>query len=278
MALATNQFHCSNSDDDLLPRLVQEGAKFDLVLTDPPYNLNKDFGNDSDRLELAEFLSVNRRRIELCSELLSETGSLIWFAIHHFVGHLQVIMYETGLYYRRMNIWRYENGFSRSPRAPRGEYEPFLWFSKGLSHWTFNADDVRVPYKSEKRLRNPVYYKNNRGERVAWTPNPKGAMRGDIWEFPTLAGHRFADERTGHPTQKPEPLIRELVKAFCPKNEGGQLAGRILDPYAGSGTLGVVCEKLNREGHDIRWVCSELEQEWVDVSNQRVESVRSTLL
>lgn len=273
-----NQFHRSNSDDDLLPRLVEEGVTFDLILTDPPYNLDKDFGNDSDSLELDEFLSVNRRRIELASDLLTETGSLIWFAIHHFVGYLQVMMYEAGLHYRRMNIWRYQNGFSRSSRAPRGEFEPFLWFSKSASDWTFNADDVRVPYKSEKRLKNPVYYKNSNGERVAWTPNPKGAMRGDIWEFPTLAGRRFADERTGHPTQKPEALITELVKAFCPTNERGQLAGRILDPYAGSGTLGVVCEKLNRDGHDIQWMCSELEQQWVDASNQRLDAVRSTLL
>lgn len=273
-----NEFLCIDSDHELLPRLVDEHAAFDLILTDPPYNLNKDFGNDSDRLEFEDFLDVNRRRIELCSQLLTDTGSLVWFAIHHFVGYMQVMMYEAGLHYRRMNIWRYENGFSRSRRAPRGEYEPFLWFSKASSEWTFNGDDVRVPYKSKQRLKNPVYYTNSQGERVAWTPNPKGAMRGDIWEFPTLAGKRFANEKTGHPTQKPEALIIEVVKAFCPKNEEGQFAGSVLDPYAGSGTLGIVCEKLNRDGHAIEWLCGELEPRWVNVSNERLDAVRSTLL
>ncbi len=271
-------FRCADSDQDLLPRLVREGAKFDLILTDPPYNLNKDFGNESDRLELPEFLALNRRRIEICSSLLTDTGSLIWFAIHHFVGYLQVMMYEAGLSYRRMNIWRYENGFSRSLRTPRGEFEPFLWFSKAERAWTFNADDVRVPYKSRERLKNPVYYRNSSGERVAWKPHPKGAMRGDVWEYPTLAGRRFAGERTGHPTQKPEALMIDLIKAFCPKDDAGRYSGRVLDPYAGSGTVGIACERLNREGHSIDWLCSELEPRWVEISNKRLENLRSSLL
>jgi DNA modification methylase len=278
MNVAFNRFHCQDSDGHLLPQLIKQGAKFDLILTDPPYNLNKDFGNDSDRLEMEEFLDINRQRIEMCSQLLSPAGSLVWFAIHHFVGYLQVMMYNTGLHYRRMNIWRYENGFSRSLRAPRGEYEPFLWFSKNETQWTFNADDLRVPYKSDDRLKTPVFYKNSKGERVPWTPNPLGAMRGDIWEVPTLAGRRFAKERTGHPTQKPEALITELVKAFCPKNEHGLYSGTVLDPFAGSGTVGVCCEKLNRDGHRIEWLCSELEQRWVAVSERRADHVRSTLL
>lgn len=276
--MVLNSFLRVDSDSDLLPRLVRDGVTFDLILTDPPYNLQKDFGNDSDRLEMDDFLRINRERIGMCSALLAPTGSIIWFAIHHFVGFMQLMMYDAGLHYRRMNIWRYENGFSRSRNAPRGEYEPFLWFSRGSGRWTFNADDIRRPYKSTDRLRTPVFYKNGKGERIAWTPNPLGAMRGDIWEYPTLAGKRFATERTGHPTQKPESLITEIIRAFCPKDGHGRYCGRILDPYAGAGTVGVCCEKLNREGHKIEWLCGELEQRWVDVSRARVEALNSSQL
>ena len=38
----------TGDSDQLLPMFVSEGRKFDLILTDPPYNLNKDFGNASD--------------------------------------------------------------------------------------------------------------------------------------------------------------------------------------------------------------------------------------
>lgn len=263
-------------DSDLiLPQLVAKNRKFDLILTDPPYNLRKDFGNDSDSLSLEEFLSVSKSRIHMCRDLIEDDGSLVWFGIHHYIGFLQAIMYDSGLSYRRMNIWRYRNGFSRSKRVPRGEYEPFLWFSKSDKKWTYNTDDVRVPYTSEDRLKTPVWYRNSKGEKVQWTPDPRGAMRGDIWEFPTLAGKRFANERTEHPTQKPEALFVELLKAFCPKNEKGQYSGTILDPFLGSGTTAVACERLNQQGHDIKWVGIELEERWADIAQQRLAKIES---
>lgn len=263
---------CGNSDV-LLDRMIEEGIKVDLILTDPPYNLNKDFGNDSDKLSLEEFLKVSKERIHKCKQLLKKDGSIIWFGIHHYIGFIQSIMYEEGLFYRRMNIWFYENGFSRLKREPLTQYEPFLWFSNSKSRWTYNVDDVRVPYKSEKRLKNPVYYKNSKGEKVKWEPHPLGAMRGDIWQFPTLAGKAYEKEKTPHPTQKPEALITEIIKAYCPKNAEGYYEGIILDPFHGSGTLGVCCEKLNKEGHNIEWIGIELEQRWCDVAKERLKKM-----
>ena len=197
----------NGNSDDILEQFIEEGIKFDLICTDPPYNLNKDFGNNSDKLEMDEFLKITEERIEKCKKLLKPNGSIIWFGIHHYIGFIQTIMYKAGLFYRRMNIWHYENGFSRTSKAPLTQYEPFLWFSKSKAKWTYNVDDVRVPYKSTDRLKNPVYYKGKNGEKKIWQPNPNGAMRGDIWDFPTLAGKAFEKEKTPHPTQKPEALI-----------------------------------------------------------------------
>ena len=98
-------------------------------------------------------------------------------------------------------------------------------------------------------------------------------MRGDIWNFPTLAGKRFKEERTDHPTQKPESLIIELIKAFCPMRDG-KFVGKIIDPFHGSGTLGVCCEKLNNEGHNIEWTGIELEKKWCDVANARLNKIK----
>lgn len=263
---------CGDSDI-LLQKMKKMGIHVDLVLTDPPYNLNKNFGNNSDKLSLPNFLKISRERISLCKDLLQPNGSLIWFGIHNYIGFIQSIMYEEGLYYRRMNIWFYENGFSRTKTAPLTQYEPFLWFSKSPKKWTYNVDDVRVPYKSVKRLKNPIYYKNSKGERIKWEPNPLGAMRGDIWEFPTLAGKTFENEKTPHPTQKPEALITEIIKAYCPKNCEGYYDGIILDPFHGSGTLGVCCEKLNKHGHNIKWIGIELEKQWCDIAAQRLKNV-----
>lgn len=261
------------SCDDVLNQLIDSKELFDLILTDPPYNLKKDFGNDSDNLLLPDFIAVNKERISKCNKLLNEEGAILWFGIHNYICFIQVIMYELGLHYRRMNLWSYANGFSRSKKSPASVYEPFLWFSKSDKKWTYNVDDVRVPYKSSERLKNPVYYKDKKGNRKEWTPNPLGAMRSDIWEFPTLSGKLFQKERTKHPTQKPESLMLELIKAYCPKNDDGLYEGRILDPFGGSGTLGVCCEKLNQQGHKITWLSIELEKKWIDISYERLTSM-----
>ena len=99
-------------------------------------------------------------------------------------------------------------------------------------------------------------------------------MRGDVWSFPTLAGKLYKKEKTKHPTQKPEALIMELIKAYCPKNLDGKYDGYILDPFHGSGTLGVCCEKLNRQGHNIRWIGIELEAEWCEVAKFRISNIK----
>ena len=263
----------NGDSDEILKQFIKDKLTFDLICTDPPYNLNKDFGNNSDKLKLDDFLKVTADRINLCKQLLAPAGSIIWFGIHHYIGFIQVIMYNAGLYYRRMNIWYYENGFSRSSKAPLTQYEPFLWFSKSKTKWTYNVDDVRVPYKSTERLKNPVYYKGKNGERKIWKPNPNGAMRGDVWAYPTLAGKAYEKEKTAHPTQKPEALITELIKAYCPKNKEGFYEGTILNPFHGSGTLGVCCEKLNKQGHHIKWIGIELEKRWCDIAEDRLSKI-----
>ena len=45
--------------------------------------------------------------------------------------------------------------------------------------------------------------------------------------------------------------------------DGNVFSGNILDPFLGSGTLGVCCEKLNKAGHNIKWTGIELEKNGV---------------
>lgn len=262
----------NGNSDYILDELLDIGVQYDLVLTDPPYNINKNFGNNSDCLPIDVFLNITEQRINKLKKLLTPTGSIVWFGIHDYIGFIQVIMYKAGLYYRRLNIWHYKNGFSRSKKEPATHYEPFLWFSNNSKEWTYNVDEVRVPYKSTDRLKTPITYYDKNGTKKIWQPSEKGSMRGDIWDFPTLAGKAFASERTEHPTQKPESLITEIIKAFCPIIDG-KFNGSILDPFHGSGTLGVCCEKLNKEGHKIKWTGIELEQKWCETANKRINKI-----
>jgi site-specific DNA-methyltransferase (adenine-specific) len=65
--------------------------------------------------------------------------------------------------------------------------------------------------------------------------------------------------RSPHPTQKPEALIRHLVTLVTPAG------GLVLDPFLGSGTLGVVCEGLG-----MKWLGIEREPEYADWAEDRI--------
>jgi DNA modification methylase len=47
----------------------------------------------------------------------------------------------------------------------------------------------------------------------------------------------------------------------------------ILDPFHGSGTLGVCCELLNKEGSNIKWTGIEIEKKWCKIAQKRLKSI-----
>ncbi len=75
-----------------------------------------------------------------------------------------------------------------------------------------------------------------------------------------------------HPTVKPKKLIEYLVKLVTPPT-----GGLILDPYFGSGTLGVACEELDvgrGNSEPIKYIGIELEEESCQIAQSRIEKSR----
>lgn len=232
------------------------GRTFNLVIADPPYNLNKDFGPWKETEKKAEWRNWTRRWLEAAHQLLSDEGNIFVYGIHHHMCWVQCMMYEMGLVYRRQIIWNYENGFAGyGKRSLNATYEPLLWFSKG-DRYIYHP--IREPYKSQERLKHKII-KNGK----VWEPNPEGRMAGDIWSFPTLAGRRFQDEKVDHPTQKPLSISRRLVKHFS--NPGDV----VLVPFVGSGSE---CVAAVMEGR--RFVGFELNPSYVELAGERVAKAR----
>lgn len=233
-------------------------ASIDLIVADPPYNLDKDFGEYKELERKDNWLKWSKEWLKECERLLKPGGSIFVYGIHHHMCWIQVALYELGLDYRRQIIWRYENGFSGYTKTLAAHYEPLLWFSKGSSY-TYNA--IREPYKSTERLKHPI----TKGGKV-WTPNPEGRMAGDVWEFPVLAGRRFRDEKVAHPTQKPLSISRRIVKHFSNPDD------MVLIPFVGSGSECVAAKELSR-----RFIGFELNQDYIDIANMRLANVDQTI-
>ncbi len=227
----------------------------DLIIADPPYNLNKNFGNKSDQWDdVNSWLNWSKKWINESIRILKPTGSIFIYGIHHYLCYIHCYLYQKNLKYQRQIIWHYENGFS-GYKTLNAFYEPILWFTKSDN---FTYHEIREPYKSQERIKNKIT-KNGK----VWTPNPEGRLAGDIWYFPTLAGKRFAKERTIHPTQKPLDLCDRLVKHFS--NQGDL----IYVPFAGSGSECISCISQNRN-----FIATEINPEYIKVANQRISSYR----
>lgn len=235
-----------------------EAESVDLIIADPPYNLKKNFGNKSDHWgDVESWLDWSKKWIDECICTLKPTGSIFIYGIHHYICYIQCYLYEKDLKYRRQIIWYYENGFS-GYKTLNAFYEPILWFTKTD---VFTYHEIREPYKSQKRLKSKIT-KNGK----EWKPNPNGRLAGDVWSFPTLAGKRFAGEKTDHPTQKPLALCDRLVKHFS--NEGDL----VFIPFAGSGSECVSCLINNRN-----FLATEINPEYIQIANERMAEIQQQL-
>lgn len=79
----------------------------------------------------------------------------------------------------------------------------------------------------------------------------------DVWETSLT---KLSEKKYGkHPTQKPMELLEKIILA---STDEGDL---ILDPFNGSGTTGIVANKLNR-----KYIGIEKEQEYLDLTIRRL--------
>ena len=132
--------------------------------------------------------------------------------------------------------------------------------------FTFNTDAVRIPY-GEHTLKYPSHpqaetsqYAKGKSSEHIWEPNPNGAKPKDVIEIPTTCNGMH--EKTPHPTQKPEELLRKLILS---SSNAGDL---IVDPFMGSGTTAVCAEQLQRN-----WKGCDTSHEYLGWAVDRLELV-----
>jgi DNA modification methylase len=233
-----------------------ENDSIDLIIADPPYGIEMDFGG-KEKWGLnkhAQWMSWMKEWLKEAYRVLKPGGSIFLYGIHHNIGYVQCYLYDLGLTYGRQFIWHYKNNWSGYTKVPPGNYEPLLWFYKGKN---FTYHQIREPYESIDRLKYKIT-KNGK----QWTPNPKGKHAGDVWYIPVLAGRRFANERVEHPTQKPLAICDRIVKHFSNEKDV------VLVPFAGSGSE---CVSAKNNGRD--FIGFELNPKYIKIANLRLNKV-----
>lgn len=211
----------------------------DLIIADPPYNLNKDYGNKSDTKTFDEYIEFTKKWVGQVKRILKPNGTIYVFMGFRFISYLyQILEKEHKLNFVNWICWHYTQGIGKKKGfSPR--HDDILMFSKGKKH-IFNLDDVRVPQK---------YYRSRN--------NMRGANPGDVWQFSHI--HYCQENRQNHPTQKPEGLIERMVLASSSEGD------TVVDPFSGSGTTLRVCQQLRRKCTGI-----ELNEKYVKMTIERL--------
>jgi site-specific DNA-methyltransferase (adenine-specific) len=230
----------------------------DLLIIDPPYNLNKIFNSNSfshvsmDDYALwfetwfTKILPVLKSdaTIYVCSDWSTSTS------IHTVLNrHLKV---------RNRITWEREKG--RGAKTNWKNSMEDIWFCTVSDKYYFDVDAVKL------RRRVIAPYKIN-GQPKDWEVTSDGDFRlthpSNFWSDITVPFWSMP-ENTDHPTQKPEKLIAKLILASSPPGSV------VLDPCMGSGTTSVVAKKLGRH-----YVGVELDEQYACLAEKRLEQAHT---
>jgi len=227
----------------------------DLVILDPPYNLNKNFNNTSFRemtddgyYDYVESFIVRIKRmmkpeatLYFCSDWKSSNPVYSVLSKHFEV--------------KNRITWEREKG--RGANTNWKNCSEDIWFCTNGKTYTFNSEAVKL----KRKVLAP--YRNKEGKPKDWQNEEQGAFRltypSNIWTDISVPFWSMP-ENTEHPTQKPEKLTAKLILASS--NEGDL----VFDPFAGPGTTAVTAKKLRR-----KYCIVEIDEKFSAIAEKRLK-------
>lgn len=253
--LGEHRVICGDSTDPEVLEKLMQGEKADLLLTDPPYNVN--YSNKAgkianDNLENSEFREFLKKAFNAAfSKIRGGAAFYIWHADTEGLNFRSAAE-EAGLHVRQCIIWN-KNGLILGRSDYQWKHEPCLYgWKEGAAHYFVDdrkqatvIEDAKPDLKKMKKeeLRNlleQIY-----SDKVSTTViNENKPLANDM-----------------HPTMKPISLLARQIR------NSTKQGWAVLDTFGGSGSTLMACEQLNRKCY----TC-ELDPHYVDVILQRWEN------
>lgn len=241
---------------EILPLLPP--AFVDLLIVDPPYNLDKNFNGKQFRRSSEEvYEKYTESWIEAVKPLLKKTATIYvccdWQSSTVIAGVL-----KRHFHIRNRITWQREKGRGALSNWKNGMED--IWFATNSGSYVFNVNEVKLrrkvvaPYKID-------------GVPKDWQETGEGNFRdtfpSNFWDDISVP-YWSMKENTKHPTQKPEKLLAKLILA---SSNPGDL---VLDPFSGSGSTPVSAKKLGRH-----YVGIEINEQYCVWAEKRLEMAKS---
>jgi site-specific DNA-methyltransferase (adenine-specific) len=217
---------------------TMETESVDLVFADPPFNLDKDYGDGvSDDLDDDHYLSWCRKWLAESVRVLGSGGSLFVYNLPKWNVELGHHLYELGMTFRHWIAIDIKMTLPIPGRLYPSHYS-LLYFSKGKPK---RFERPRVPIPVCRHCGGDI--KDYGGHRNKL--NPKGLNLTDVWTDIPPVRHRGTKRRGAN--ELSEKLLERVLTIGT---EEGDL---VFDPFGGAGTTYAVAERMHRH-----WVGIEL--------------------
>lgn len=232
----------STSEDDVRKLMGGGGIKADLMLTDPPYNVNVSNSQgmtiQNDNMTKENFRKFLSGAMNNAANALKPGGAFyIWYSHSEELNFREAVAKTESLEVKQTLIWN-KNGFTFGRQDYKWKHEPCLYgWKQGAAHWfrdefnhpTVIEDNVDVDKLKKDELKEML-------KEMLASPVPTDVIDADKPLRNDL-----------HPTMKPLELCGQLIHN---SSRPGQI---VLDLFGGSGSTMMACEQLGRKNYTMEF-------------------------
>jgi adenine-specific DNA-methyltransferase len=246
-----------------------------LIVTSPPYNLQKEY---EEKQNLNVYLESMSPIIKELFRILHPEGSICWQVGNYVekgeIFPLDILYYDIFKKYnfklRNRIIWHFNHGLHGRKRLS-GRYETMLWFTKS-DKYTFNLDKIRIPskYPGKRNYKPGKNYGKPSGNPLGKNPSDYWEILINeweigFWEIPNVKSNH--PEKTLHPCSFPIELVERCIFGFTNEQD------IVLDPFSGVGSAIIAAIMNNRKA-----IGCEIHEDYILASKKRVKMLEDGVL
>ena len=229
----SHRLMCGDSTSITDVEKLMDGAKADMVFTDPPYGMNL----DTDYSSMKNYLDFAKEK--------NFTGGKKYAQgkVDDFTPEMLTTIFSCFNYVKEIFLWGADYFAELLPDKNNGSW--IVWDKRANGN-----DDIKQDLSSDKMYGSCF--------ELCWSKNKHKRDIARIKWAGVFGTEKEFDHKRHHPTQKPTALVQWFLDRYSKEKQ------LIVDLFGGSGPTLIACEQLNRQCYMM-----ELDPKYCDVILQR---------